>query len=567
MVAPKFGIQVSQDILSSEHICRVRKWWDECSNHPECQRHGVTTRLPTRLLQISNEEPQKVTVHLTEGRRAEYACLSYCWGNGPQVRALKSNISDLTTKGILLDELQTTVSDAVKLCKALGIHFLWVDALCIIQDDQEDWNHEATMMGDIYKGSTITLATTDTAGSSEGFLKRKGFWPRPPSLLVNWTHGPTGIKGYLGLKSLGEDPISQCRPFDRFRAHSPWYDRGWTMQEWLLSPRILCISHRGTTWDCLHYTRSEYDPDERWTSLDNSRAGDQDYGGSALSRDVQSSKPWLSSAMRRLESSYSIPQDGFERSLLWADLVSNYSSRLLTEEKDKFPALAGLAQLYLETTVTAGEPSPTYLAGLWWYQDDPSPADHLSELPQGLLWIGHVKRPSVYRAPSWSWASGDGRVRWPVSVDHKLTVLLKICDAKCIYEPAGSLSSVKEGWIDAEGPLKRMWGTNRHLYPTPEDETQPGWRDRAWCETPGGCATVEDCIKSQYSEIETGEIYLLVVYTGPTCLVCLILERVDCDKNDQSLDCFRRLGDTDISFDRLEEARIENWAIRRVRLV
>lgn len=503
-----------------------------------------------------------MTVHLTEGRRVEYACLSYCWGKGPQVKALKGNIRDLTTEGILLNDLQTTVSDAVKLCKALGIQFLWVYALCIIQDDQEDWKHEAMMMGDIYKGSIITIVTTDTAISSQEFLTRKGFWPKPPSLVVNWTHGSTAIRGNLGLRPLGN------RPSDRFGVWSPWYERGWTMQEWLLSPRILCISRRATSWDCLHGTRADHDPDEKWTFPDNSSAKDQVHIGFELPRDGQSSNPWLRSAMRRLESQNSAKYS-FERSLFWTRLVNRYSGRLFTEEKDKLPALAGIVQLYLETTVAPGEPPPTYLAGLWWYQNEPTSRDRLSELPQGLAWKGEIKRPSVYRAPSWSWASGDGPVQWPNSIMPKPSVILKICDARCVYEPAGSFSSVEGGWIDAEGPLKRMWysQTGRQLHTNSESEAQPWCEDRAWFKLHYDYSTFEDYIQSQFTEIETGEIFLLVVYSVSRYLTCLVLERVYCDKNDQSLDCFRRLGVADVDFDKLEEARVENWAIHRVRLI
>lgn len=428
------------------------------------------------------------------------------------------------------------------------------------------------MMGDIYKGSTITIATTDTDKSSKSFLRRKGIWAEPPPLVMNWTHGLSGIRGYLGVNPLVKDPVPWSRPFDQFRVHSHWYDRGWTMQEWLLSPRILCIGQRGTTWDCLHHARSEYNPDEQWTPPDNSSAEDQKNSSGAVSRNGQGWKSWPSTAMRRLEpESVSECTGSFERSLFWTRLVNNYSCRQFTEEKDKFPALAGIVQSYLETTVAAGEPPPTYLAGLWWYQNELPSADRLSELPQGLAWVGEIKRPSVYRAPSWSWASGDGYVNWPASLLPARSVNLKICDAKCVYEPVGSFSSVKEGWIEVEGPLKRMWchRTGCHLHPTPESAARPSesCKDRPWSKIPNRHSTIEDYIQSQFTEIETGEIFLLVVNAIHRDLTCLVMERVDCDKNDSDLDCFRRLGVTWVDEIELEEARIENWAIQRVRLV
>lgn len=156
-VAPEFCIRASKGVPSSRQFCLVTKLQDECSHLPRFHKPDMTTRMPTRLLQLDQDNPRYVRVHLTEGQHVEYACLSYCWGEGAQFKAQTRNIRDLTTRRISLSDLPATVSDAVKLCRFFGITFLWVNALCIIQDDQEDWEREAAIMLGIFGGSATII--------------------------------------------------------------------------------------------------------------------------------------------------------------------------------------------------------------------------------------------------------------------------------------------------------------------------------------------------------------------------------------------------------------------------
>ncbi|PQE20746.1 heterokaryon incompatibility protein [Rutstroemia sp. NJR-2017a BBW] len=107
---------------------------------------------------------------------APYACLSYCWGTDldNNVKTLKANLKQ-HLDGILISVLPKTIQDAVLVCQRLGIRYLWVDALCIIQDDEEDWENESIQMCDIYSGSHITIAAHRVESCKQGFLWKQEF--------------------------------------------------------------------------------------------------------------------------------------------------------------------------------------------------------------------------------------------------------------------------------------------------------------------------------------------------------------------------------------------------------
>jgi len=100
----------------------------------------------------------------------KYATLSYCWGQTSQFKATKANIEDLY-RGFRLDNLSQTVRDAVEVTRSLGLPYLWVDALCIIQDDEDDKSREIELMATIYKNAAVTIAALSASGTTEGFLR------------------------------------------------------------------------------------------------------------------------------------------------------------------------------------------------------------------------------------------------------------------------------------------------------------------------------------------------------------------------------------------------------------
>jgi hypothetical protein len=121
-------------------------------------------------------EIKKNTVLLTTrtdmALSAGYACLSHCWGSGADiVKTLGDNLQTHLSEGIRIDVLPATFKDAVEICRRLHIAFLWIDSLCIIQDNEDDWRMQAASMADIYENSRITIAASAAKDSTEGCFR------------------------------------------------------------------------------------------------------------------------------------------------------------------------------------------------------------------------------------------------------------------------------------------------------------------------------------------------------------------------------------------------------------
>ncbi|KAF4836161.1 hypothetical protein CGCSCA4_v012355 [Colletotrichum siamense] len=103
------------------------------------------------------------------GNYCNYVALSHCWGQHQPAKTTKATLGRYKWRLIWAD-LPKTFQDAITVTRALGIDFIWVDSLCIIQDDPDDWAKEASQMASIYRNAYITIAVTSAAGGEEGFL-------------------------------------------------------------------------------------------------------------------------------------------------------------------------------------------------------------------------------------------------------------------------------------------------------------------------------------------------------------------------------------------------------------
>lgn len=419
--------------------------------------------LPSRVIEVSTGiTPHTVKLRDTRGKRGIYAALSYCWGTQSQRMTTKSTLQEHLA-GISVLELPATIQDAIKLCQSLEIKYLWIDSLCIVQDDSEDWHHEAAEMASIYGRSALTITTPQNNHCYEGFdAIETTLQEIPPLPELLWEHRQEEktITGTLTVrqKSLtsGSGPPF---PYSSGNIDSPWMARGWTLQEWLLSPRVLhCGSER--VWDCYQTWHSETYPDKARHS-------------GALN-DTESSRDSLSAhifaRMARLDPN--VLEGGLDT--YWARLVEDFTSRTLSRDMDKMPAIAGLATKFMEHS-HAKAPGARYLAGLWDYKGINPFGGHThptSQLPLGLLWrrssVGHMRSPATYRAPSWSWAALDGpvsmyRLKWLLydlfenDIGFQEVKVMQVISATCLFDPPDSCSLVRTGWIVAMSPLKRAY--------------------------------------------------------------------------------------------------------------
>lgn len=146
-------------------------WIRDCNqNHKQCR--SVSSSLPTRVLDVARDA-ERVYVYETSSTDVnEYICLSYCWGDVLPVTTTLDNIGSHCRDGISIeDALPLTFREAVIATRALGCSYLWIDALCIIQDDTDDWSTEASRMAGVYSGASITLVAAASRDSTGGLFQ------------------------------------------------------------------------------------------------------------------------------------------------------------------------------------------------------------------------------------------------------------------------------------------------------------------------------------------------------------------------------------------------------------
>jgi hypothetical protein len=357
--------------MKEGHIPDVAlSWLKECiSQHPKCQ-NGVedNPQLPSHILDVRPSNGNCIRLReTTDGERGYYVALSHCWGDSPQFTTISGNLEDRKTS-IAENDMPATFRDAVAVTRFLGFDLLWIDSLCIIQDDVTDWERESSMMKALFSNATVTIAASRAAADSEGFLgpRTLGSIARiPPSFdgerPFYFVQEYSNLAGYANIHGTAKGPLQS---------------RAWTMQETLLARRKLMFGPSQVIWDCKSHACSQTGVQD-WPSVAPVQALlDRTFEH----RDVVSLKP----------KQYDI----------WFDPVENYKQRDLTKPSDVFPALSGIAEM-------AGDVlKDTYLAGIW-----------AGKVIHGLVWkkrrFEYLRRPELYRAPSWSWASTHGPVRFP----------------------------------------------------------------------------------------------------------------------------------------------------------
>jgi hypothetical protein len=289
----------------------------------------------------------------------------------------KSNISERLS-GFSMEELPRTLKDAVRTARALGVDYLWIDAICIIQDDSEDWSKEASRMGKIYNHAYLTIAATNSESSFDGFLQDRELSSRASLGFtlkgVQPTRSPTAVneKGIIHFRYPPEtgvgDHLSRCA----------WNRRGWTLQENLLSTRTLYFTKEVVYYECAASHKVE-NPGYKLPAPQKI----------SVFPTIPEDLP-LTERMERRE----------EQLSNWYRIVQQYAKRSLSCPSDKLPALEGLAASLSDLI------QDVYIYGLW-----------ESDLHRGLLWqTADAKTPrGGYRAPTWSWAARDGYVSWDES--------------------------------------------------------------------------------------------------------------------------------------------------------
>lgn len=236
---------------SDSDDCRATamEWLQEClTNHPKCGP-SKPFRRPSRLINVGNKDGNELPRLELNGMPStvSWAALSYCWGGDSQFTLRSDTFQDLKA-GIPLAKWPATLRDAIKITQDLGLQYIWIDALCILQDSASDWRAEATRMRDVYSGAIITIIASESPSTNAGI-----YAPRP---LSPWS----SCKLPFNRDTENHSKV-WLRPSFRSSVHVSYSDplqtRGWTLQEGLLAPRTLSFRKDQMMWECSNYRLTE----------------------------------------------------------------------------------------------------------------------------------------------------------------------------------------------------------------------------------------------------------------------------------------------------------------------
>lgn len=369
-------------------------------------------RLPNRVLAIG-KSPNDIRLFESKNCAGRYACLSHCWGEQQLLKTTKQNL-EAHLKSISWNTIPKTFQDAIRVAWHLDLEYLWIDSLCIIQGDADDWVRESSVMCDIYENAYITLAATSALNASVGlFLKDNG--------------GSMEISGSVSPDTNFKLIMRRC--YDHPSPHDtdiwPLFRRAWVLQERLLSPRVIHFNEHELVWECRQLTQCQCG--------ESHELGKKEHYQTI-------SRPTLANLIQT-----------------WHNIVEFFCPLKATFESDKLPALSGLAR-----QIARLRPQARYLAGLW-----------SDSLETDLLWhnydsVGYLdlqsysnSKPRWWRAPSWSWASTNAKVVYPLSdyylgsSEHRGEILhlySTVSDAQTELATKNATGQVKGGSIQIRGP-------------------------------------------------------------------------------------------------------------------
>ncbi|KAI0539607.1 HET-domain-containing protein [Xylaria digitata] len=354
------GLPKLADISSQTYFEILRQWLEDCdNNHTGClpeTTEGSVTRMPTRLIDVEEGSQRVYLLETQHGQlHLRYVALSHPWGDGAEhshYSTTRQNIAHHKA-GINIDILPRTFQDAIQATRKLGVRYLWIDSLCIVQGEDGDFEEEAKHMETVFSSAYCVISATCASGMSSGFLKTRE------------------ERKVVKLERPGEPPLYVCDSIDDFQGdviEGPLNKRGWVLQERVLARRTIYFAKKQTYWECGEGVRS------------------------ALLGDPKFHKVATNSSKGRQIRLYEL-------------LYKQYSTLQFTRSYDRPLAIAGLEQRLIRAFNTEGGYgvfARYFRRGILWQRD-------VDLAPQAMKPIQFPKSQK-YKIPSWSWMAYEGAI-------------------------------------------------------------------------------------------------------------------------------------------------------------
>jgi hypothetical protein len=374
------GSDLSPSPKSAPTLEIIRRWVCECSVSHESCALPQQDFVPTRLIQLTEGDEHSARIYLPT-HPVQFSALTYCWGLSPQSKTTKANISARCSH-LNISDLPKTLQDAITISRELGLEYVWIDSICILQGDQDDWAREASKMSKIYSNAYVVLSATGANDCAEGFLH-----PRKEPLTIRLQ--PKGI-GRQSIKVQAQLNNSYfCYPdvYSVLQTHWSLFRRGWCMQERFLARRVIHFLPDEVFFECRTGVSCEHNENLHPRTLTTSVAC-REFRKIEAPENPDASSEWYFAVS-------------------WASIVHEYSSLALTHSEDALPALSGLAQCMHH--IKPGK----YIAGLW-----------EKGIPYFLAWYRSQNTPAfdAVSRPSFSWISCPGQVIFKYCGKHGTTL-------------------------------------------------------------------------------------------------------------------------------------------------
>jgi len=434
-----------------------KAWLSQClEHHKRCRQDpvGVTNGLPTRVIDVGRHgDAQELRLHIPGDETGSYIALSHCWGpeGSLTTKTLSSNLEE-HCRSLNFDTLPRTFQDAVTITRALGLRYLWIDALCIVQDsaDDLDWKREASRMDSVYSDATAVIVAAAGPDSHAGMLARPTEVDvlEVPTLSLDAAMGaPFTGKLPLGIPLREADGFGPALLASNPASKHHWRSRGWTLQEEALARRLIYFTESQCFWVCKEGFRSQ---------AGHSFEVYDDSGLNLAILQSQNLAVWELMMKGGLDERIPGPEshvDPISRCYDWHSLVQMYTSRELTRVSDRMKAIEGLATRYFghsyQELYVYGVSKADLGRSLAWRSTHPRLRQVLTE-PDVLFSLPELRS----LAPSWSWGSVQGGVSWYWDAPEDI----KFLSYEKISKYGAGLTSLPDDFIDRYWPpVPRDW--------------------------------------------------------------------------------------------------------------